>query len=226
MMRSLICSSRALLVAVSLLLGLPRTVGAQWNMARWTPGSTFVHVGAAVEPAAIGTFGAAHVMSVWRRPLQLRLEGSVVAGGADVADYGARFGGELPVVQRGALRLSLGAAAVHRGTGNTIFRASSFGADIQSQLGLYGTRAFAAVELGVDGAATTHLAFTDGYRRNFPEARDGWYAATSRTVRAGVGLGLTVASTELHVRGGVARAVRGDALIPPVYLSLGVGRRF
>jgi hypothetical protein len=209
-----------------LVLGTPREAIAQWNLARRTPGQTHVYLGGGVDHAAVGTLGAAHVTSLWQRALLLRLEGSVAAGGRDLADYGARAAAELSLLQRGALRMSLGLGAVNRGTNNTIFRANSFGTDIQSQVGVFGRHAFAAVELGLERSAVTHLAFTDRYRANYPAARDGWYATTATTARAGVALGLSVARSELMLRGGLVRAPRGEALIPPAYLSLGIGRRF
>lgn len=218
--------SLAVVTTAWLLLGTPRTAIAQWNLARRTSGQTHVYLGGGVDPAAVGTVGAAHVTVLWQRALLLRLEGSVAAGGRDLADYGARVNAELSVLQHGALQMSVALGAVNRGTRNTIFRGNSIGADVQSQVGVFGHRAFAAVELGVESAAATRLVFTERYRANYPAARDGWYEATATTARAGVMLGLSVAGSELMLRSGVVRAPGGESLIPPVYLSFGIGRRF
>lgn len=214
------------MTAALLLLAAPRPVCAQWNLARRSPGQTQVYIGGGVDPAAIGTVGVAHAASLWHRTLQLRVEGNVAVGARDLADYGARMIAELSLLHHGTLRMSLTLGAVHRGTRNTIFRAHSVGGDVKSVAGIFGRRVFAAAEIGMEGAAATHFVFTERYRANYPAARDGWYTATATTARAGVIVGLSGARSELMLRSGVVRAPGGAPLIPPVYLSLGIGRRF
>lgn len=218
--------ARTILCALALLSASSRVADAQWSLAAPVIGETRVYLAAGVEQAAIATLGASRVVPALRRPLLVRLDASVAVGAADAADHRVRLGGELPLVSRGAARVTVGLAAVQRATSNTIFHALSVGADVQATAGVHARFGFVALESGIEQAVVTRFRFTERYRANYPLARDGWYATTAATARAGVALGLTTGRYELHARTGLVRAPGGESLIPPAYLTLGAGRRF
>lgn len=213
---------------IVLLLSTNATVArAQWNLARLTPGESRVQLTMGVDPAVIPSIGYSRVSSLFGATAQVGVEGGVVAGNADLNDYRARLSGQAQVVQYGALRVAVSAAAITRGTSNEVFRAVNFGADVGAVGGLYRRHWFVAAEMGFDKAIITHLTHTRVYRDQFyAEAKDGWYIDNGGTWRFGATGGVTMGRTELMLRAGVPRTQRGESLPIPGYLSVGMGVRF
>lgn len=218
---------RVLLFAALMLASGHQRLAAQWNLARLEPGDATWQVSTALDPAIITSIGYRQLRTVFGARTQFGVEAGVVAGNADLRDYRARLEAGVQVYRRGSFRTVASAAFLTRGTGNTVFRGTNFGADVGLTAGMYRPRWFVAGETGYDKPIVTHVTHTQGYRRTYyADAKDGWYIDTGGTRRLGVVTGTSLRGVELMLRAGVARTRGGEALVAPVYATLGMGFRF
>lgn len=218
---------RVFLLAVLMLASGHQRLAAQWNLARLEPGDGTWQVSTALDPAIVTSVGYRQMRTVFGAPTQFGVEAGVVAGDADLSDYRARFDAGVQVVRRGSFRTVASAAFLTRGTSNTVFRGTNFGADIGLVAGMYRARWFVAAETGYDKPIVTHLTHTSAYRSQYyADAQDGWYIDTGGTRRLGVVTGTSLRGVELMLRAGVARTRGGEALVAPGYATLGMGFRF
>lgn len=110
---------------------------------------------------------------------------------------------------------------------NTIHRATALRSDLVLLAGHYRPRWFAAVESGYDRAWLTHIKNSDWYKTYFyADAKDGWYANTAGTLRAGLRGGVRRGRIEVVARAGVNRTEHGEALNLPFYATVGANWRF
>lgn len=218
---------RVFLFAVLMLASGHQRLAAQWNLARLEPGDATWQVSTALDPAIITSIGYRQLRTVFGARTQFGVEAGVVAGNADLGDYRARLEAGVQVYRRGSFRTVASAAFLTRGTSNTVFRGTNFGADVGLTAGMYRPRWFVAGETGYDKPIVTHVTHTQGYRRTYyADAKDGWYIDTGGTRRLGVVTGTSLRGVELMLRAGVARTRGGEALVAPVCATLGMGFRF
>ncbi|MBX9856365.1 MAG: hypothetical protein K2Y26_12645 [Gemmatimonadaceae bacterium] len=218
---------RVLLFAALMLASGHQRLAAQWNLARLEPGDATWQVSTALDPAIITSIGYRQLRTVFGARTQFGVEAGVVAGNADIGDYRARLEAGVQVYRRGSFRTVASAAFLTRGTSNTVFRGTNFGADVGITAGMYRPRWFVAGETGYDKPIVTHVTHTQGYRRTYyADAKDGWYIDTGGTRRLGVVTGTSLRGVELMLRAGVARTRGGEALVAPGYATLGMGFRF
>jgi hypothetical protein len=197
---------------------------AQWNVARFGADPNRVYTSLGVDPSVVGAMGYARVLTIAEHPFQFSLDGSVAVGDADVRDFKTRLAVQTSVLSWRSVHLTGSLAFVTRGTENSIYRGFSFGSSATGTLGWYRRRWFAAGELGFDKSIITHVTHSDWYREHFfPDAKDAWYLDTGGTYNAGVTGGLSLGRTEVVGRFGWARTERMNALLPPMYATLGLG---
>lgn len=214
-------------IGLALALAVARPAEAQWNVARYVPGSNRLYSTVGVDPALVAAVGYGRTFRLFGRPLQAGLEAGAAGGSLDLRDFRARLGANILLLDVAGMQLTGRAAFVTRGTSNTIYRALDMGADVGGTLGIYRRGWFAAGEAGFDKAIITHLTHSDWYRRYiYPDAKDGWYLTTGGTWQFGGMAGLTLGRSELVLRAGTARTQGGRKLAVPFYADLGVGVSF
>jgi len=217
------------IVAVSLLLSTlaaPEAT-AQWNVARFDRGPNRVYTSFGLDPALVTTVGYSRVVPLVGHPLQFSGDVGIAAAALDTRDFRGRVQVFTSLVRWRFLYLNGSATAIIRGTENSIYRGLNFGADFTATAGVYRTRWFAAGEFGFDKAVITYLKHSDWYRQYFyAEAKNGWYLDAGGTFHYGLVGGITVGRTELSLRGGFLRTEDFNDLVPPAYVSLGVGVGF
>ena len=126
-----------------------------------------------------------------------------------------------------SMNLTGSATAIVRGTDNSIYRGVNFGADVSGSLGVYRPRWFVAGDGGIDKSIITHVKMSDWYRTQFyADAKDGWYLDAGGTYHYGLSGGATIHGAELMMRLGMLKTERYNQVMPPLYLSVGVGHGF
>jgi len=202
-------------------------VAAQWNVARFDGARNRVYVTAGLDPAIVASVGYGRVIAVVGHDFQVAADFGEVAARLDSRDFRARLGVQTSLVHWRSLHLAGSATFITRGTENTIYRGLDFGADLTGALGFYRHRWFAAAEFGKDKAIITHVTHTEWYRTYFyPGAKDGWYLDAGGTFHYGVAAGLAIGGAELIARAGYLRTEDFNDLLPPMYVSVGVGLGF
>lgn len=216
-----------MLIAVAALSAIAPDLHAQWNASRLGESRHRLYTTAGIDPAVITSLGYSYTPTMFGRPVQVGIEGGVVAAGSGIDDFRARLQAGLSVAQWKSFRVTTSGAFVTRGTTNTIYRAVNMGVDLGGTAGVYRRHWFAAGELGYDKAVVTRLTPTDWYRSNFyPDAKSGWYIDTGGTWRFGAVTGVSIGRTELSLRAGIPVTQRGQSIAVPAYASIGVGRAF
>ncbi len=197
----------------------------QWNVVRTDPSHMYAAFG--LDPALVTTLGYGHAVSVKGHAFHVSGDVGVVTAHMDTRDFRVRLGTQTSLVRWRSLHLTGSVTAIARGTENTIYRGFNFGADVTGTVGVYRRRWFAAGEFGKDKAVVTHITHTDWYRTNFyPDAKDGWYLDAGGTFHYGVAGGLTLGRAEVIGRFGFLRTEDFNDLMPPMYVSMGVGLGF
>lgn len=214
-------------VALVVLALAARDVAAQWNVARFAAARNQLYSTFGLDPAFVASVGYGRVVPMLGREWQLGAEVGVVAANFDTRDFRARLQARTTVVRWRSLRLVGSAAFITRGTENSIYRALNFGSDFIGALGMYRRRWFMAGEFGFDKAIITHITHSDWYRTYFyPEAKDGWYLNAGGTYHYGLAGGVAIGPTELALRAGWQRTEDYKDLMPPMYVSVGLGVGF
>jgi hypothetical protein len=199
------------------------TANAQWNVARFDSTTMWTYASFGLDPAFVATAGVAGVIP-GRSKVQVGAEfGSVVAA-FDLRDWRARAAARTTTAHWGSVRITAEEAVIARGTSNSIYSALNLGASATVTAGVYRQRWFAATEGGFDKAVVTRITNSEWYRTYYyADAKDGWYRAPGGTFHAGLTGGVTFGSIELAARAGTLRTERLNAMIPPIYVSLGAG---
>jgi hypothetical protein len=206
---------------------LAQDAAAQWNVARFGAEPDRVYATFGLDPALVTSVGYGHTASVRGHAFQVTGDLGIVTARLDARDFRARFGVHTSVARWRSLRLTGSATAITRGTDNVIYRGYNFGADVTGTLGVYRPRWFAAGEFGKDKAVITHVVHTDWYRDHFyPDAKDGWYLDAGGTFHYGLAAGVTLGRAEVVSRFGFLRTEDFNAMIPPMYGSVGLGFAF
>lgn len=217
-------------ISMILVLGLlaPVTARAQeLNLSTLDEAPNRVHVTTGAEYGFVAGAGYSRVLPVFDRVLVLTGEATLPWAGLDLSDYRVRVGALVPIVGSARWKLAGSVAPTVRGTKNDISRMTDVGVDVGLVGGYYARRWFAAAELGVDLAATTHIAHTDEYRMSVhADAKDGWYANTGGNLRAGLQAGVAFSAYDVILRAGQVRDVAGDPPLLPFYGTLTVAKRW
>jgi len=200
---------------------------AQWNVARFEPGTRRAYATFGLDPALVTSIGYGGVASLKGHAFQLGGEVGVVAAHMDARDFRVRLGAQTSVARWRSVHLTGSASFISRGTENSIYQGFGFGADVTGTVGVYRSRWFAAGELGKDKAIVTHITHSDWYRTYFyPDAKDGWYLDTGGTFHYGLTSGITLGRAEVVGRFGWLKTEDFNDVVPPMYASVGVGFAF
>lgn len=204
-----------------------RNATAQWNVPRLDATRNRVYTVVGLDPAVVTSLGYGRVVRLFGHPIQLGGEVGLAVAEVDTRDFRAQLQAFTSILHWRSLHLTGSAAFITRGTENSIYRGLSFGADFTGAAGVYRPKWFVAGEFGFDKAVITHVTHSDWYRRYFyPDAKDGWYLNAGGTFHYGLTAGATLGSTELVGRSGWLRTEDFNAVLPPMYASLGIGVAF
>jgi hypothetical protein len=218
---------KSFLLGIASTLLVASTVSAQWNVARFATERNRVYTTFGVDPAFVGSVGYGRVVPVFSHDIQLTGDVGIATARADVRDFRARVGLQSSLLRWRSLNLTGSATFITRGTDNVIYTGLNFGADIAGTAGIYRPRWFAVGEYGFDKAVITHVHHSAYYRSTFyPDAKDGWYLDAGGTYHYGGAVGVTIAKTELVARAGWMKTENYKSLMPPMYVSVGVGVGF
>jgi hypothetical protein len=200
---------------------------AQWNVARFEPGAQRAYATFGLDPAVVTSIGYGGVAALKGHAFQLGGEVGLATAHLDARDFRVRLGARTSVARWHSVHLTGSFMAIARGTENSIYRGFNFGADVTGTLGVYRSRWFAAGELGKDKAIVTHITHTDWYRTYFyPDAKDGWYLDAGGTFHYGLASGITLGKAEVVGRFGFLKTEDFNDVMPPMYVSVGVGFAF
>lgn len=197
------------------------------NYDRLQPGQNRISATAGLDPAVLAAVGYTRTVGAGSRPLALSVEVGLPVAALDARDYRVYLGAETWIVRWGSVIVSGRAGAISRGTSNEIFVAHGFGMDLAAGAGYYGTRAFGAVEVGLDKEMVTHISHQDWYRDNaYPGAVNGWYSSGAGAWHAGAAAGIAFGAFETALRAGYFLSEGGNSLDPPFRGTLSVGYVF
>ncbi|MDX2089442.1 MAG: hypothetical protein SFX73_16435 [Kofleriaceae bacterium] len=193
------------------------------NLANTTPARPhIVSVRTGLDHAFVAEVGYDHVFGLCDRVVIAGLDIAVPWAGLDVSDFQVGLGATMPLLERGAWKLLGRLGPTLRGTDTAAAQMTSLGLDARISGGYFRTRGFAAAELGVDWAATTHISHADAYREQvYPDAQDGWYRATGGTLRAGLYGGVSFGNVDAVLRVGRPFAIDFAEQTIPFYVTLG-----
>ena len=217
--------SRALL-GIALAALVARDAAAQWNVARFESGRNHLYANFGLDPALVSSLGYGRVVPMFGHPVQLAADIGIGAAGFELSDFRARLQAHTAIVRWRSLYVTGNATFITRGTENTIYRGLNFGSDFTGTVGMYRRSWFAAGEIGFDKAIITHITNSDWYRQFYPGAKDGWYLNAGGTFHYGFAAGAALGSIELVGRVGWQRTEDYKDLMPPMYVSLGLGVGF
>ena len=206
---------------------LTEGAAAQWNPARFDAEPNRVYTTFGLDPAFVTSLGYGRAVSIGGHAFQLTGDLGVATARMDARDFRLRMGVQSSVALWRSLRITGSAAAITRGTENSIYRGYDFGADVTGALGFYRPGWFVAGEFGKDKAVITHVEHTDWYRDHYyPDAEDGWYLDAGGTFHYGLAGGVTLGRAELAGRFGFLRTEDFNPMTPPLFGSLGLGIAF
>lgn len=141
----------------------------------------------------------------------------------DLGDWQIRLVGALPVLQHGGWKLAAQLRPTVRSADSALANMVTLGADASISGGFFTRRWFAALEIGLDWSATTHITNSMKYRTVvYADAEDGWYRDTGGTWRAGASGGIAFRSFDLVLRAGRPVALDGSNQSIPFYAAIGV----
>lgn len=219
--------SSAVLIGTVLALVFSSDAAAQWNVVGFGSNPDRFYATFGLDPAFFPSVGYARATSVFGHPVQLGVDGGIVAAELDAHDFRGRVHLLTSIVNWRSLHFTGSTALIARGTDNTIYSGYNFGADVTCGLGLYRKGWFLSAEFGIDKSGATRIEHSEWYRTYFyPDAMDGWYRAPGGTIHYGLSVGVTVGRTELLARFGQRRTEEFNELMPPMYVSLGMGLAF
>lgn len=183
---------------------------------------SIVHARVGIDHGLVGEIGYRHVL-VSKHP-QVFVGGDIAFPWAspDIFDYrvratvGVSFGKQ-------HFKFAGWLSPTVRGNENAAATMTALGVDLRLLGGYYAQRWFAAGELGIDWAATTHITLSDAYRASvYSGAKDGFYGMTGGSVYAGLQGGLSFSSVDVVLRAGHPRTTAFAGQSIPFYLLAGV----
>lgn len=140
----------------------------------------------------------------------------------DFGDWAVDGGVRVTPLAWGDFRLALLFGPVARNTVNDAFTATAVGVGATVLAGYEGPGWGLSAEAGYEQILATHLRHSALYRNTFyADAKDGWYAISGSTSRAGLRGGVRFGSVEIAARAGLNATGRLNALMPPFYFTLG-----
>ncbi len=145
----------------------------------------------------------------------------------DLSDWAIDLGAQATVVSAGNLRLAILAGPLVKNTSNHLYDATAFGIGATALFGYEGTRWGLSGELSHEQILGTWLRHSDLYRDTaFPDAKDGLYATTGSSTRAGLRGGFRVGAVELSARAGTGGTGYFRPANPPFFFTLGAAYAF
>ncbi len=145
----------------------------------------------------------------------------------DLGDWSLDGGARATLVRWRDLRVAASIGPCLRNTTNDLYSATGIGAGATILAGYESDRWGLSLEAGAETMLATNIRQSDLYRTTFyAGAKDGWYAPSGGTARAGVRGGFRVGAVEVY---GTAGAVTTDELhpvVPPFYLTIGSAYAF
>lgn len=140
----------------------------------------------------------------------------------DLGDFGVDGGLRASPLAWRDFRLSLFAGPVLRHATNEVFTATGIGVSVTVLIGIESAHWGLSGEGGYEQLVATYLSHSDRYRSTlYADAKDGWYAISGSTARAGLRGGARIGSVELALRAGLNATGQLHALNPPFYATLG-----
>lgn len=140
----------------------------------------------------------------------------------DLEDWSLDGGMQATLFALGDFRLALRLGPILKNTSNDLFAATAVGVGTTALLGYEGPRWGLSLELGYEQMLATHLRHSARYRETaFPDAKNGWYAATGSTTEAGLRGGARIGAVEIFGRAGLSATGHFKPGTPPFYFTLG-----
>jgi hypothetical protein len=171
------------------------------------------------------------------RSFALGVPGRVARAGAelgmpllhpDPALYRARLVFETPLFEGEGLNVLCRAALWNQGFRNFLDSQNAFGAEAAVRCGWFGADGHVALDIGFNKGIATYLRHSEQYRRQYPQAAEGWLRASGGSWMLGLDGGFAIADkTALGLELGY---VAGESLLAapylPVYACLSAALRF
>lgn len=140
----------------------------------------------------------------------------------DLSDWAIDGGLRATIVEWRDLRVALLAGPVLKSTSNEMFSAVGVGAGATMLIGYEGPRWGLSAEAGYEQLFGTHVRHSDTYREiGYSGAKDGWYALSGSTARAGLRGGVRFGAVEIVAKAGLDATGQLHSSIPPYYATLG-----
>jgi hypothetical protein len=145
----------------------------------------------------------------------------------DLGDWAIDGGVRVTPLEWGDLRLSLLGGPVMRRAHNDAFSSTALGFQTTLLAGYEGQRWGLMAEAGYEQLLATYQDHEAAYRETYyANAKDGWYAFTGSTLRAGLRGGARFGSLEVGARAGINTTGELSAATPPLYLTIGTSYVF
>lgn len=222
-MRTTICSIIAL---TSLAFAVPARAQEVTRMPEKTEHAVGLDGG--LETAFVARASYAHRVDFGFVPdgrINARFTLPVVA--PDFGDWGIDGGVQASVARWNDFRVALQLGPVLRRTDNRLFSAFGIGVGATLLIGYEGPRWGLSAEASYEQFLTTYLSHSDDYRDAFyAGAKDGWYAFSGSTARAGIRGGVRFGSVEIFAKAGMQATGQLHAGAVPFYATLGSAYAF
>lgn len=145
----------------------------------------------------------------------------------DLGDWGIDGGLRANVLAWRDVRLAVLAGPLMKRNTNDLFTAYAFGLGATMLAGYEGPVWGLSAELGYEQLLATHIDHSSTYREvAFPDAKDGWYALSGSSARAGLRGGARIGSVELFARAGLNTTGQLHSITPPFYAGVGTAYAF
>ncbi len=161
------------------------------------------------------------------RPMLLQMDYSLPMGHRLTDDLKLRVGMQVLLLEKNGFALTGKALGVIRRHETALLRMINFGGDFSVTAGYFGQTFHAALEWSADGAVITHARHKRPLTDVFPGIHDGWYLNNGVHYFLGLQGSKTIGrSYEVHTRLGTVNARGNEQDLLPVYLQVGLSRRF
>jgi len=140
----------------------------------------------------------------------------------DFGDWAVDAGLRATLLAWRDFRLAALTGPILRNTSNDLYSATAMGIATAIYLGYESDRWGLSAEGGYEQMLATHLRHSDLYRTTFyAGAKDGWYAVSGSSVRAGLLGGVRLGAAEIYARLGIAATGGFNQTMPPFYGMVG-----
>jgi hypothetical protein len=109
---------------------------------------------------------------------------------------------------------------------NSLFSSRSIATTVSLEPGYFKSNWQISADIAYEHVFLTYLENSDSYRRDYPEAKDGWYSSTAGTFRFGLSAGVTIRHFVFNLAGGISMDRLGNSILIPYYALIGVGYSF